>query len=74
MDRRDQWLQRRDFRHRVNVPVGARHFFIASKDVSAQFLARDLAVEVFTGQTTDWVHGEHTSSRVQGEALRRLSQ
>ena len=52
----------------------ARHFFIASKDVSAQFLARDLAVEVFTGQTTDWVHGEHTSSRVQGEALLRLSQ
>jgi hypothetical protein len=52
----------------------ARHFFIGSKDVSAQFLARDLAVEVFTGQTTDWVHGEHTSSWVQGEALRRLSQ
>jgi hypothetical protein len=52
----------------------ARHFFIASKDVSAQFLARDLAVEVFTGQITDWVHGEHTSSWVQGEALRRLSQ
>lgn len=52
----------------------ARHFFIGSKDVSAQFLARDLAVEVFTGQTTDWVHGEHTSGWVQGEALRRLSQ
>jgi hypothetical protein len=43
----------------------ARHFFIGSKDASAQFLARDLAVEVFTGQPSDWVHGE---------ALRRLSQ
>lgn len=42
----------------------ARHFFIGSKDASAQFLARDLAVEVFTGQPSDWVHGE---------ALRRLS-
>ena len=52
----------------------ARHFFIASKDVSAQFVARDLAVEVFTGQTSDWMHGTHTSSWVQGEALRRLSQ
>jgi len=52
----------------------ARHFFIGSKDVSAQFLASDLAVEVFTGQTSDWVHGEYTSSWVQSEALRRLSQ
>jgi hypothetical protein len=52
----------------------ARHFFIGSKDVSVQFLADDLAVELFTGQITDWVHGEHTSSWVQGEVLRRLSQ
>lgn len=57
------------------IPGSAvRHFFIGSKDVSAQFLARDLAVELFTGQTTDWVHGEHTSNWVQAEALRRLSQ
>lgn len=52
----------------------ARHFFIGSKEVSAQFLARDLAVELFNGQTIDWAHGENTSSWVQGEALRRLSQ
>jgi len=52
----------------------ARHFFIGSTDVSAQFLASDLAVEVITGQTTDRVHGEHTSTWVQSEAVRRLSQ
>ena len=26
----------------------------------------------FTGQTTDWMHGEHSSNWVQSEALRRL--
>jgi hypothetical protein len=29
---------------------------------------------VITGQTTDWVHGDHTSTWVQSTALRRLSQ
>lgn len=43
--------------------VGARHFFVASKDVSAQFLARGLRVEVFSGRPF---------RAMRGEALRRL--
>jgi hypothetical protein len=35
-----------------------RHFFIGSKDCSAQFLARELHVEVFVTQSSDFVEAE----------------
>jgi len=42
-----------------------RHFFVGSKDVSAQFLARDLVVEIWPGKTTQ-------EARV--EAFRKLDE
>jgi hypothetical protein len=43
--------------------IGARHFFVASKDVSAQFLAQGLRVEVFP---------DRPLKAVRDEAIRRL--
>jgi hypothetical protein len=38
--------------------ASTRHFFIGSKDASAQFLARDIAVEVFVGRSFKDVRSE----------------
>ncbi len=43
--------------------IGARHFFVGSKDVSAQFLAQGLRVEVFR---------DRPFKAVRDEAIRRL--
>ena len=52
----------------VGLPWTPRHFFVGAKDVSAQFLAEDIELEIFT----DEPGLQSPSIRARAEALRRL--